>query len=375
MKTIIAMDSFKGCLSSLDAGNTIKEAILSRYPSDSVEVFPLADGGEGTVDVLTAGLGGDIVPVTVTGPLGQPVASRYGWLPKSHTAIIEMADASGLPLVPPAFRNPMNTTTYGLGELISAALSRGCRHFIIGIGGSATNDAGIGMLTALDYHFYQEDGSRVKGYGRDLAKIVRIDDSEVSPLLRECRFDIACDVTNPLCGSEGCSHVFGPQKGATPEIAARMDADIARFAALAERFTGNTAALIPGAGAAGGLGFAFHTFLNGSLTPGITLVLEAIHIADALPSAHLAITARDEWIIRLRWVRRLSESHSLPSAARLPAVPSLSAAVRQKKLPLSMSMALMPISPSCMRRWMRKRPCGRMSRRPISVRRSPRSCV
>lgn len=152
MKTIIAMDSFKGCLSSLDAGNTIKEAILSRYPSDSVEVFPLADGGEGTVDVLTAGLGGDIVPVTVTGPLGQPVASRYGWLPKSHTAIIEMADASGLPLVPPAFRNPMNTTTYGLGELISAALSRGCRHFIIGIGGSATNDAGIGMLTALGYH-------------------------------------------------------------------------------------------------------------------------------------------------------------------------------------------------------------------------------
>ena len=208
MKTIIAMDSFKGCLSSLDAGNTIKEAILSRYPSDSVEVFPLADGGEGTVDVLTAGLGGDIVPVTVTGPLGQPVASRYGWLPKSHTAIIEMADASGLPLVPPAFRNPMNTTTYGLGELISAALSRGCRHFIIGIGGSATNDAGIGMLTALGYHFYQEDGSRVKGYGRDLAKIVRIDDSEVSPLLRECRFDIAYDVTNRLCGSEGCSHVF-----------------------------------------------------------------------------------------------------------------------------------------------------------------------
>ena len=201
-----------------------------------------------------------------------------------------MADASGLPLVPPAFRNPMNTTTYGLGELISAALSRGCRHFIIGIGGSATNDAGIGMLTALGYHFYQEDGSRVKGYGRDLAKIVRIDDSEVSPLLRECRFDIACDVTNPLCGSEGCSHVFGPQKGATPEIATRMDADIARFAALAERFTGKAAALIPGAGAAGGLGFAFHTFLNGSLTPGITLVLEAIHIADALPSADLVIT-------------------------------------------------------------------------------------
>ena len=181
-------------------------------------------------------------------------------------------------------------TTYGLGELISAALSRGCRHFIIGIGGSATNDAGIGMLTALGYHFYQEDGSRVKGYGRDLAKIVRIDDSEVSPLLRECRFDIACDVTNPLCGSEGCSHVFGPQKGATPEIAARMDADIARFAALAERFTGKAASLIPGAGAAGGLGFAFHTFLNGSLTPGITLVLEAIHIADALPSADLVIT-------------------------------------------------------------------------------------
>ena len=169
-------------------------------------------------------------------------------------------------------------------------MSRGCRHFIIGIGGSATNDAGIGMLTALGYHFYQEDGSRVKGYGRDLAKIARIDDSEVSPLLKECRFDIACDVTNPLCGREGCSHVFGPQKGATPEIAAKMDADIARFAALAEHFTGKTASLLPGAGAAGGLGFAFHTFLDGALTPGITLVLEAIHIADALPSADLVIT-------------------------------------------------------------------------------------
>lgn len=290
MNIVIAIDSFKGSISSIDAGNTVKEAILARYPQDQVQVFPLADGGEGTVDALTQGLGGSIVPVKVTGPLGEPVESRYGYIPALEAAVIEMADASGLTLVPAEKRNPLYTTTYGLGELILVAIDKGCRHFIIGIGGSATNDAGLGMLTALGYKFYQKDGSPCDVYGQNLQDVARIDTTSCHPLLKECQFEIACDVTNPLCGSQGCSAIYGPQKGATPEIIKRMDKDIAAFADLAEKSTGITGSELPGAGAAGGLGFAFHTFLQGTLTPGIELVLKSIKIQQALATADILIT-------------------------------------------------------------------------------------
>ena len=290
MRIVIAMDSFKGSISSIEAGNVLKKAILDRYPDDIVRVFPLADGGEGTVDALAQGLHGSIVPVVVTGPLGTPVKSRFGYLPQTKTAVIEMADASGLPLVPRERRNPLRTTTYGLGEFIRAALDMGCRHFIMGLGGSATNDCGLGMLTALGFRFLTERGEEAGIMGGDLASVASIDVSGADARLRECHFDIACDVRNPLVGPQGCSAVFGPQKGATPVIVKRMDKDIDRFAKLAEEIMGREGRTMPGAGAAGGLGFAFHVFLGGVLTPGSSLILEAIGIKDALKVANVLIT-------------------------------------------------------------------------------------
>ncbi len=290
MNIVIAIDSFKGSLASLEAGNIVLEAARKVLgESAAIKVFPLADGGEGTVDAMTAGLGGEIVRLQVTGPLGTPIQSRYGKT-ASGLAIIEMADAAGLPLVPAEKRNPLHTTTYGLGELILHAAHGGCRSFIIGIGGSATNDCGLGMLTALGAHFTREDGSPVPITGEGLAETVRISIDDMDPILKECRFRIACDVNNPLCGENGCSYVYGPQKGATPEIVRDMDAAIRAFAQKAEAQLGLTGADMPGAGAAGGLGYAFHAFLRGSLEPGVHLILDAIGLEHHLASADIVIT-------------------------------------------------------------------------------------
>jgi len=287
---VIAIDSFKGSLSSLAAGQVASDAVRAVFPQARVEIFPLADGGEGTVDTLVEGLQGQIVPAVVTGPLKAPVTSRYGLVPAEKLAVIEMADAAGLPMVPVEKRNPLQTTTYGLGELILQAIDAGCREFIIGIGGSATNDCGLGMLTALGWKFLKDDGTPAGICGGNLAEVAAIDGSRVDARLKECRFRIACDVTNPLYGSQGCSVVFGPQKGATPEIVKAMDESIHRFADLAEKELGNVGAAVPGAGAAGGLGFAFRTFLGGELTPGTELCLEAIGIRQALEKADLLLT-------------------------------------------------------------------------------------
>ena len=291
MNIVIAIDSFKGSLSSIDAGNITAAAIKELLGAQaSTQVFPLADGGEGTVDALTARLGGKIIQTEVTGPLGNKIPSRYGIIEASELAVIEMADAAGITLVKPEQRNPLHTTTYGLGELILQAASSGCREFIIGIGGSATNDCGIGMLSALGAKFCRADGTSVPVTGAGLSEIVSIDLSGLDPILKECRFRIACDVTNPLYGPNGCSHIYGPQKGATPEIVRSMDAAIRAFSEKAEQQLGITGADVPGAGAAGGLGYAFHAFLDGTLEPGITLILDAIHIKEALPTADIVIT-------------------------------------------------------------------------------------
>ena len=288
---VIAMDSFKGSVSSIEAGRIVAAAIRDVFPDSETQIFPLADGGEGTVDALVDGLSGKIVRLDVTGPLGEKIPSRFGLLPAQKTAVIEMADAAGLPSVPAEKRNPLHTTTYGLGELILAAVERGCRDFIIGIGGSATNDAGLGMLTALGVRFLHADGTPAGIYGKDLAGIAAIDLSQFASVLKDCHFSIACDVTNPLTGPNGCSAVYGPQKGATPDIVEKMDKDIAAFAALAEKALGKTdAADLPGAGAAGGLGFAFSTFLDAELKPGIDLVLDLLSIDDALQTADVLIT-------------------------------------------------------------------------------------
>jgi glycerate kinase len=290
MKIVIALDSFKGSVSSLEAGQAVQAAVHEQLPAAEALLYPLADGGEGTVDAMTAGLGGEIIPVEVTGPLGKMIMSRYGKVDGGHTAVIEMADAAGLMLVPEAERNPLHTTTFGLGELILAAAKAGCRNFIIGIGGSATNDCGLGMLTALGLVCRDAAGNPVGRTGGSLGHIAVIERAGMAAVLRECTFHIACDVTNPLCGENGCSAVYGPQKGAAPAVVHEMDDAIKRFASLAEKQLGVQGADLPGAGAAGGLGYAFHAFLGGQLEPGVPLILEAIGIERDLQDADVLIT-------------------------------------------------------------------------------------
>lgn len=287
---VIAIDSFKGSLSSIQAGNIVFNATKKIFPQSNIKIFPLADGGEGTVDALTEGLHGKIISSYVTGPLGDKIQSRYGYLAQDNIAIIEMADTAGLTLVPENKRNPLFTTTYGLGELILDAIHNGCRKFIIGIGGSATNDCGLGMLSALGIKFFNKNHQPVGIFGKDLQDIAFIDTSTLNPLIKDCSFSIACDVTNPLYGENGCSHIYAPQKGATPDIVNQMDNNIKNFADLIKKQLGLTGANLAGAGAAGGLGFAFHTFLKAQLIPGIELILNTLHIQEFLKNADLLIT-------------------------------------------------------------------------------------
>lgn len=291
MKVLIAIDSMKGSLSTFAAGRAAEEGVRLAYPDAETLVSPLADGGEGTVSAIVAGAGGVTEHITVTGPLGQPVVAEYGILPETKTAVIEMAAAAGITLVSDRERNPLKTTTYGVGELIlDAATRHGCRRFIIGIGGSATNDGGAGMLSALGVSFLAADGTPIARGAEGLASLASIDPSGLHPALAECDFNIACDVTNPLCGDTGCSAVYGPQKGATPDMILEMDASLERYADLTAKATGVSAKDASGAGAAGGLGFAFLSYLHGALVSGITLVMDVTGLEEKIKSADLVIT-------------------------------------------------------------------------------------
>ncbi len=290
MKTVIAIDSLKGSLTSIEAGNAIMEGIIRADPDAEVIVRPLADGGEGTTETLVSGLGGRLERITVTGPQGKPTVAEYGVIEESKTAIMEMATASGITLVSDSERNPLNTTTYGVGEMISDAIEKGCRNFIIGIGGSATNDGGLGMLSALGFGFLDKEGNAVEIYGRGLENVTEITTDGVLSQLSECSFNIACDVTNPLCGDKGCSAVYGPQKGATPEIVAEMDGWLKNYAELAKQTLENVDPDYPGAGAAGGLGFAFMAFLGGKLEPGIDLILNKTNLEEYIKDADVVVT-------------------------------------------------------------------------------------
>ena len=284
MKVVIAIDSFKGSLSSIAAGEAAAAGIRDAIPEAETIVRPLADGGEGTVDALIAGMGGERRTVAVTGPMGRPVEAAYGILP-GGTAVMEMAAAAGITLVPREERNPLAATTFGVGEMIADAIRAGCRRFVVGIGGSATNDGGAGMLQALGFGLLDAEGNGLPRGGAGLEKLGRIETANVLPELRECSFQIACDVTNPLCGERGASAVFGPQKGASPEMVARLDAALAHFAAVA-----GGDAVFPGTGAAGGLGFAFHAFLNGKLQRGVEIVLAETRLEDFVRSADVVVT-------------------------------------------------------------------------------------
>lgn len=299
-KIIVAVDSFKGSMTSSEAGNAIKNGIRDIHPDWNITVYPVADGGEGTLEALTYHQSVTKRTCTVTGPLGNPVEASYLWYGRGseRTAVIEMAQAAGLPLVPAGKRNPLYTTTYGVGELIRDAIDQGCRKFIIGIGGSATNDAGIGMLQALGYYFYDKDGRDISFGAKELAKITDIGLEDVLHDLSKCHFRIACDVKNPLVGEQGCSKVYGPQKGATVKDIEEMDRSMDRFADLVEQIAGcdrkgispNGDRNTPGAGAAGGLGYAFLMFLDGVLQPGIDIVLDEIRLEEAIAQADLVIT-------------------------------------------------------------------------------------
>lgn len=290
MKVVIAIDSFKGSLSSIEAGNAIVKGIRRVDANADTCVRPLADGGEGTVEALVEGMKGKIEKVHVTGPLGKQVESQYGILEEYQTAIIEMSSAAGITLVTNEERNPLYTTTYGVGEMIRDAIDKGCRRFIVGIGGSATNDCGIGMLQALGYEFLDSSGEQVKYGAQGLRDIVSISDRNVMKELKECTFQVACDVTNPLCGERGCSAVYGPQKGATPEMIKDMDEWLSRFAELAKKSYPKADKETPGTGAAGGLGFAFLTFTNGVLESGIQIVLKETELENYIRTADIVIT-------------------------------------------------------------------------------------
>lgn len=288
MKIIIATDSFKGSLSSISSGKIISNAIKKVIPNANIKVFPLADGGEGTIESLSEGLKAETIQVDVTGPLGNKISSQYCKINK--TAIIESAQVAGLTLVDDENKNPLNTTTYGLGEIILQAVDNDCREFIIGLGGSATNDCGLGMLTALGFEFRDHNGFKCGVFGKDLNDIAEIDTSKVNPLIKECKFKLACDVKNPLTGSNGCSMIYAPQKGATDEIVKDMDKWIERFSELAIKTLNVDEISVEGDGAAGGLGFAFRTFLNGELVNGVSLILDFIDIADEFVNADILIT-------------------------------------------------------------------------------------
>ena len=291
MKIAVAIDSFKGSLSTFECADAVEAAAKRVFSGVTVEKCPLADGGEGTVRAIVSATGGKLVNKEVCGPLGDRVIAEYGILPEKKTAVIEMAAAAGITLVEEAKRDPMITTTYGVGELIRDAIeTHGARKFIVGIGGSATNDGGTGMLSALGFEFLDESGKPIPHGAKGLADLKDIRTEHALPALSDCEFLVACDVNNPLCGERGCSAVFGPQKGATPKTVKLMDASLSAFAALTGRVLGASHENDAGAGAAGGLGFAFLSYLSGKLTPGVTLVMDATSLYEKIKDADLVVT-------------------------------------------------------------------------------------
>lgn len=290
MKVVVAIDSLKGSLTSVEAGTAISDGIKKIYPEAEVKILPLADGGEGTVEALTCGMGGSLQQVFVSGPNRTPVVCEYGILADRNTAIIEMAGAAGITLIPEEERNPLYTTTYGVGEVITDAIQKGCRNFIIGIGGSATNDGGAGMLQALGYELLNKEGKPIRSGASGLEEISEIRTDHVLPELKDCTFHVACDVSNVLCGPSGCSKVFGPQKGASPEMVENMDCWMSHYADIVCRTVPEADPMQAGSGAAGGMGFAFRSFTNAVLESGIDIVLKEIHLEDQIRDADFVIT-------------------------------------------------------------------------------------
>lgn len=289
MNVLISIDSFKGSLTTNELSDAIEQGIREVSSDFVVKKIPIADGGEGTYKTLVDGLGGTTISLHVKGPLFEDVIAEYGIL-QDNTAIIEMAQSSGLPMVPINLRNPLNTSTFGVGEMINDAINRGCRTFIIGIGGSATNDGGIGMLAAMGYQFMDKDSNVLTPIGSSLNNISYIDYSNVRKELKECKFLIACDVDNPFYGPRGAANVYAKQKGATPEQIITLDQGLQNFATVIERELKIDVAHLQGSGAAGGLGGGFRAFLGGELRPGIEIIFEKLDLIHNIEWADIIIT-------------------------------------------------------------------------------------
>ena len=288
MKVVIAIDSFKGSMSSMEAGNAAKEGVLRAMPQAEVVVKPLADGGEGTTDALIEGMGGERVDIRVKGPYGEPVDAHYGYIREKGLAVMEMAQASGITIS--ERKDPMAATTYGVGEMILHALDLGCRSFIIGIGGSATNDGGVGMLKALGCGFLDKEGNDCGEGGAALSRISSIDIDGLDKRIAEADIRVACDVENPLCGTNGATYIYGPQKGVTEDMKKPLDEAMSNYADVCAEKLGKDMRDVSGAGAAGGLGFAFISFLGSKLVPGIELIMEATGLETEMKGGDIAIT-------------------------------------------------------------------------------------
>ncbi len=294
MKVVVAPDSFKGSVTALQAANAVEQGLRRVFPDAVIDKVPMADGGEGTVQSLVDATGGSIQTQRVLGPLGDEVEAEFGILADGQTAVIEMASASGLTLVPLDKRNPFVTTTYGTGQLIRAAFRAGCTKLIIGIGGSATNDGGVGMAEALGIQFLNADEKPIERGGGGLSELMSIDIAGLHPKVAGTETVVACDVNNPLTGSEGASHVYGPQKGATSEMVATLDANLEHYDEVLTRTFGQSFGSIPGAGAAGGLGAGLMAFLNAELRLGVDIVIDTVKLKDRMKGASLVITGEGQ---------------------------------------------------------------------------------
>jgi glycerate 2-kinase len=290
MRVVIAPDKFKGSMTALEAAEAMARGLSRVDPNGEIELVPMADGGEGTVAALVAATGGSYRTVKATGPLGDPVDASFGLLGGGRTAVLEMASASGLGLVPPGFRDPLRATTRGTGEVLLAAIAAGARRVIIGIGGSATNDGGAGLGQALGFRLVDAEGRELGPGGGELDRLARIDRPAQPALSGSVAIAVACDVTNPLCGPQGASAVYGPQKGATPEMVEQLDRNLAHFADIVERDLAVAIRDIPGSGAAGGLGGGLIAFAGGRLEGGVNLVIEAVNLRQRLHAAELCLT-------------------------------------------------------------------------------------
>lgn len=325
MKVLIAIDSFKGSLTTNELADTISKAIQDVHEDFVISKMPIADGGEGTFETLVQGLGGEEIEVEVSGPLFEIINAKYGIL-EDKTAIIEMAQCSGLPLVREGLRNPLNTTTYGVGELIKDAIKRGSRDFIIGIGGSATNDGGIGMLSALGYAFKDKENQTLPPNGSSLRYIDSIVEENVLPELAECTFLVACDVDNPLYGEKGAAYTYGPQKGATEEIVQKLDKGLINYAEVIKRQYNKDISFVEGSGAAGGLGGGFIGFLNAELKPGTDIIFEKINIEEKIQNTDLIITGEGKLDFQTVMgkapigVSKIAKKHNVPVIALAGAV-------------------------------------------------------